>query len=91
MGNLVFSLVVRCLVLRKVCLRFVDVSECVRFRRRIFYSSGWSPRSAVLVCDGLRPSFVCVCVRTALVSDMPRNKFRVLSVLPPSGWSLSLQ
>ena len=52
--NLIFVLVVRRLFPRKVFAAFVDVSCSVRFRRRIFYVSGWFFVLSVLVCVRLR-------------------------------------
>ena len=57
-------------------LRFVDVSEYVLFRRRIFYPSGWVPCSVEFPCASVFVRVcVCVCVRASLVSDMmPRQE-----------------
>ena len=94
MGNLLFVLVGLVRRLLGLCaLHFVDVSAYVLFRRRIFYPSCWVLfRSSFHV----RPSvyvrgWFCVSVRALLVSDVPRNKFRVLSIPPSSGLVLGFR
>ena len=55
-------------------LHFVDISQCVLFRQRIFYLAGWVSCSIKFPCASVFVrGCVCVCVgvRAPLVSDMP--------------------